>query len=212
MWLEAARNVDWEALGRGDCPEGTCLYVADVGDNQIDRADPAIYRLPEPPPVSDTVSADRLPVRYPDGPRDVEALFALPGEELYLVTKGRQHTVTLYRYPPPLRPDEQVTLQEVQRFGDGPRDLSRQVTGASADPAGRIVAVRTYGNLVFHRVEQGRLVRIPRGQVNLTTLREAQGEAVAVGPDGRVALMSEAGPLGNAGGLRFLRCPGVGAG
>jgi hypothetical protein len=40
----------------------------------------------------------------------------------------------------------------------------------------------------------------------LRTLQEPQGEGVAVGEDGLIALTSEAGPAGQRGSLAVLRC------
>ena len=59
-----------------------------------------------------------------------------------------------------------------------------------------MVAVRTYQSLRFYRVEGRRLSPLDGGVVNLRPLQEIQGEAVALGPDGTVALTSEGGPLG----------------
>jgi hypothetical protein len=144
-------------------------------------------------------------MRLPDGARDIEALFVLPGERIHLVTKGRRHPLTVYRYPPPLRPDT-VTLEEVQQLSDGPRSLLAQVTGASASADGSLVAVRTYQSLEFFTVVADTLARRPNGVVNLRPLEEIQGEAVALGPDGLVVLTSEGGPLGGPPSMRILRC------
>lgn len=206
------RLSDWEDLDVGACATaGSCLYLADTGDNGERRPDGnvRILRTAEPsvrPGVTGLVSAlDAFPVRLPDGPRDVEALFVLPDEAVYLVTKGANHPVTVYRYPGALRPDI-VTLEEVQRLTDGPEPLLNRVTGASASPDGSWVAIRTYQALRFYRPEDGRLVPVEGGLVNLRTLREIQGEGVGVGPDGLVALTSEGGPLGGPPSMRLLRC------
>ena len=62
-------------------------------------------------------------VRYrmalPDGPRDIEAMYVLPTDQVFFVTKGRNHPVTIYRYPLPLRSGDVVTLEEVQRLTTG---------------------------------------------------------------------------------------------
>lgn len=50
------------------------------------------------------------------------------------------------------------------------------------------------------------LARRANGIVNLRTLQEIQGEAVALGPDGLVVLTSEGGPLGGPASMRLLRC------
>lgn len=200
---------DWEDMELAPCGEGhSCLYFADTGDNQERRPDGSarIVRVTEPDPEDPgPLEADVFPVRLPDGARDVEALFVLPGERVHLVTKGRRHAVTVYRYPGPLRADT-VTLEEVQRLSNGPRSLLDQVTGASASEDGSVVAVRTYQALELFEVRADTLARRPSGVVNLRSLQEIQGEAVALGPDGLVALTSEGGPLGGPASMRLLRC------
>lgn len=121
--VSGARNVDWEDMelapcaatgddgGGGQRSGKDCLYIADTGDNRLRRDDAAIYRVPEPAP-GDTVTApaERFPVRFPDGPRDVEALYILPGGTVHLVSKGRGHPIAIYRYPPPLRAGEHIAI------------------------------------------------------------------------------------------------------
>ena len=47
--LDGATNVDWEDIAAAPCPDGSpCLYVADVGDNNFQRREIAIYRFKEP--------------------------------------------------------------------------------------------------------------------------------------------------------------------
>lgn len=200
---------DWEDMEIAACGErGSCLYFADTGDNQERRADGSarIVRVAEPDPDQPgPLEADVFPIRLPDGPRDIEAMFVLPGERVHLVTKGRQHALTVYRYPGPLR-SETVTLEEVQRLSSGPRSLLDQVTGASASDDGSVVAVRTYQALELFEVLADTLARRPNGMVNLRSLQEVQGEAVALGPDGLVVLTSEGGPLGGPASMRMLRC------
>ena len=200
---------DWEDMEVADCAGGgACLYFADTGDNEERRAAGSIriVRVREPRPAAPgPLDADVFPIRLPDGPRDIEALFVLPGEGVHLVTKGRQHPLTVYRYPPPLRPDT-VILEEVQRLSSGPMSLLSQVTGASASADGGLVAIRTYQALEFFDVVADTLARRVNGIVNLRTLQEIQGEAVALGPEGLVVLTSEGGPLGGPASMRLLRC------
>ncbi|MBU6365818.1 MAG: hypothetical protein KJT01_06365 [Gemmatimonadetes bacterium] len=116
-------EADWEAVGGGPCPAGHCLVVGDVGDNLARRTSVRLLRLPEPPvadapmAAADTAgdtesgaasSADRvevLAVRYPDGARDVEALYVAPDTSVWLVTKRpiwwalRGRPARLYRVP-----------------------------------------------------------------------------------------------------------------
>lgn len=211
VWRIRPRLRDWEDIEAGPCePHGDCLYLADTGDNEERRpaGDARIARIAEPTVGAaggGELAAEIFPIRFPDGPRDVEALYVLPGERLFVVTKGRSHPVTVYAYPPPLRADT-VTLREVQRLGADAAGLPDQVTGASASPEGDVVAVRSYQALEFFLVDGDTLARGEDGSVNLRPLRESQGEAVGLGPDGLVVLTSEAGFFARAPGMNLLRC------
>lgn len=216
--VSGAENVDWEDLDIAQCEQGSCLYISDTGDNAERRPEVRLYRVPEPAPDAGvTAPADVFPLRLPDGPRDIEAAFVIPPEQLYFVTKGRNHRVALYRYPGPLPEGPPgsirapVTLERVQYLTRRSPFMPRHVTGAGATDDGSIVAVRTYETLLFYRWDAGRLVPIRGGFVSLRSVREQQGEAVALLPGNRVVLTSEAGPLGERGSMIFLRCsiPGV---
>ena len=117
---------DPEDLAAAPCPEGSCLYLADIGDNYAERDTLVVLRAVEPDPGAGTVAAERFLLRLPGGARDAEAIFVLPGEELFVVGKGSEHPVALYRYPGALRPDSVVTLEEVQRLSETARVLPRQ--------------------------------------------------------------------------------------
>jgi hypothetical protein len=210
--VPGARNRDWEDLAVGPCDDGHCLYIGDVGDNREARTDPAIYRVPEPAPDDhSTAPADRFPVRFPHGPRDVEAIYLLPGERLFLVTKGRNHRVEVYRVPAPLdRPGEPLELERIQRLTRISPALPRHVTGGASTPDGKLVAIRTYETLALYRPDaDGRLDEISGTRVNLRHLREPQGEAVAFLPGNRIVLTSEAGLFGDIPTMAFLTCPGM---
>ena len=197
--------TDWEDIATSSCAGGkSCLYLADTGDNLERRSagEVSIRRLEEPDldslnfratlnqqiPEFDT---DVFPVRLPDGPRDIEALLVLPGEDIYVSTKGRNGPVAIYRYPPPLRPDT-VTLELVQELSPGARVIPRQVTGGSVSPEGDILALRTYESLQFFEFVADTLVPIKDGHIDLRSLLEAQGEGIAIGPGGLLVLTSEA--------------------
>ena len=87
-------------------------------------------------------------MRLPDGPRDIEALLVLPGEDIYVITKGRNGPVAVYRYPSPLRPDT-VNLELVQELSPGARVIPRQVTGGSVSPEGDVLASVSYTHLTL---------------------------------------------------------------
>ncbi len=207
--VTGAAAFDWEDLATGPCDGGgSCLWIGDIGNNHRNRDTVSIYSVPEPRPGDRaTARAVRFSVRYPDRAWDAEALFVLPGPRLYVVTKGIDHPVTVYRYPGAPTPDTLVTLQEVQRLSAGPVALPDQVTAAVATPDGRWVAVRTYTALQLYRVGgDGRLTpALDSAGVDLSPLAEPQGEGLGYGGHGRFYLTSERG-LDTVAPLSRLRC------
>lgn len=207
--LVGARNEDWEDVALGPCPAGECLYLADIGDNRARRGEVVIYRIPEPRAADTALRAERFPARYPGGAgRDAEALFVLPDTSVYILTKGREAPVALFRYPGSLRAGEVVELEHLRDLTPGPLPHADRVTAAAASPSGRWVAVRTYSTLmIFRREELLRSPGRPRAlTTDLTTLGEPQGEGVALGDDGLVVLTSEGGSKHAPATLMRLRC------
>lgn len=205
--VEGARNLDWEDLDVGPCPGGSCLFVADVGDSGRKAKDPvAIYRIRLPDPAATrTASAERFEAVFPGGHRDTEAAFVLPDGSLYLVNKGNRHPVDLWRWPTPLA-EGAVELQRVRGLAPEPDQPGDRVTGASASPDGRWVAVRTYGRLAFYRTPDLLGGGGAAFTMDLTPLGEPQGEAVALADDGTVLLTSESGADGLPPRAAVLRC------
>lgn len=205
--VEGARARDWEDLALGPCPSGLCLHVADTGDGNAQRPEIGVYRLPEPDPGDErSHTAEHFPARYPDGPRDAEALFVTGEGEFYLVTKGRAEPAELYRYPRPLRPGEVVTLEFVRNISGGPLPLEEQVTGASASPSGELVAIRSYKRLRIWRTTELLAGGGPQLTADLYPLGEVQGEAVALLDNGGVVVTTEGGFPGAAGMVAVLAC------
>src|SRR5215212_2800505 len=85
--VAGAELIDWEDVSIGRCDNGSCLYIADIGDNDARRSSIKLYRMPEPAAHEKARQADGMDVRYPDGPHDAEAMFVLPDNNLYVITK-----------------------------------------------------------------------------------------------------------------------------
>ena len=200
---------DWEDVAMGPCADGHCLYLGDVGDNGRSRRAPiSLVVVPEPQPgARQTASARVYRAEFPQGRgQDVEAMFVLPDGRVYLITKGNDEAVQLYRWPTPLHEQGRATLERVRELAPQPGQTGDRVTGASASPDGRWVAVRTYAQLNIFRTEDLLAGGDPTLRVDLFPLGEGQGEGVALTSDGRVVLVSESGSRYVPGTAALLRC------
>lgn len=204
-----AANVDWEAVSVGSCPQGTCVYIGDVGDNGERRSEVTIYRVVEPVvrnPERVTVSGvETLRLRYPTQSHDVEAMGVTPDGNLLLVTKGRSAGVLVYQVDAAawsqagaVTATRTDSLPIVPQGGTG-----RLVTDLALTTDGTRLVVRTYRDLfVFDRAADGRLT--PSHACDIVG-REPQGEGVAWLPDGRLLLVSERG-LFQRGTVNIVSC------
>lgn len=86
--VEGLRAVDPEDLSLGPCAgDQTCLFLGDIGDNLARRTHIEIAVL-----VEEAFGASASPyrlvrARYPDGPRDAEAMAVHPNGDLYILSK-----------------------------------------------------------------------------------------------------------------------------
>lgn len=203
---------DWEDIDVGPCPQGSCVYIADIGDNNATRRDVVIYRVTEPEAGAGTsAAAEAMRVTYPDGPRDAEALIVLPNGNLFIVSKGERGPVALYRVPATFRNGESSQLERVATItegnGNGGVPRPNRITGAGASPDGRWIALRTLDAVAFYPAANftaGNLREALRFDVR--GIKEPQGEGVAFGSDGAVWLASEGGGKKRPGSIVKLEC------
>jgi hypothetical protein len=206
--VTGAENQDWEDIAAGPCPAGSCLYIADTGNNEGARRSVHVYRVAEPAPnATSTAPAERITLRYPGTAHDSEAMFVLPDGGLYLVTKGRRELVEVYRAPAPLRAGAEVVLQRVGRLSPAEPGRINQVTGAAATPDGERIVIRTYTGLYLFRTADLLRGDTPAAErVDLAPLGEPQGEAVEIRADGTVLLTSESPGQGDPAVMARLAC------
>jgi hypothetical protein len=200
---------DWEDMAIARCPTGNCLYLGDVGDNGRSRRTPLSLVVVPEPRVGMRVSEPATVYRaeFPEGEaEDVEAMFVLPDGSVYLITKGNDDPVRLYRWPSPLSEQGRARLQRVRELAPRPGQTGDRVTGASASPSGEWVAVRTYAQLSIFRTEALLNGGEPVARIDLMSLGEGQGEGVALADDGQVVLVSESGSRYLPGTAAMLRC------
>lgn len=86
--MSGVTQIDFEAISAGP---NNKLWVGDIGDDTASRSTVQVYRLKEPLTLADaTVTSTRFTLRFPDGPRNAEALMVHPVTgRLYVVSKGR---------------------------------------------------------------------------------------------------------------------------
>ena len=193
--VEGARLEDWEDIESAPCASGNCLFIGDIGDNDARRSFVTIYRVAEPSRgATATAPVVAMNARYPDGPRDAEALFVLAGD-VYVVTKGRTGPIELYRWP---RNETSGTgvLVKLKELLPKPRSSGDRITSASASPDGKRVAIRTYDTLYIFSASSlvsGSSATEPLVTFDLSGLKEPKGEGLTLSDDGTVWLSSEAG-------------------
>ena len=192
------RTRDWEDVSAGRCASGNCLYVADIGDNALERRRIMIHRVPEPALAdATTATPEAFSATYSDGRHNAEAMFVV-GDDLFIVTRDRSGG--LYRSTAPAAGGE-IEFTPIARLG-----LS-VVTDAEASPDESSVVVRTSHEAVFYRTAE--LIRgtvAPYLIVPLDGLREPQGEAVAMDARGMLYLASDGRSWRRSGRLLTLRC------
>jgi len=161
--VRGARNVDWEDMAVGPGPGGKFgpyLYLGDIGDNARRRTDCVVYRIQEPkvggtraqitkqtPRMSEGATL-RLPFRYPDGPRDAEALLVHSRTgAIYIVSKEPSGRAGVYKFPARqpsgTKPAMLVRVGTVMITGEQ-HPFPNVVTGGDIAPDGRKVILCTY--------------------------------------------------------------------
>jgi hypothetical protein len=179
--LAGVEARDWEAVAVGRDDRGRpALFAGDIGDNLGAWPWVTVWRVAEPARLRDAaVRAERYRLRYPDGPRNAEALLVDPrSNRLYVASKDEAGGV-LYRAPAELRGDRVNLLRRVGR-------VPALVTDGAFSPDGRLLVLRDYGAAHLYRASGGRLATV-------ALPFQPQGESVAFSADGRSLLAGSEG-------------------
>jgi hypothetical protein len=187
--------TDVEAVAVGPCPEGSCLWLADVGDNLRRRSQVQLLRIVEP----ESLAPRPLPVEvlhfaYADGPQDAESLVVEPGTgRLFVLTKPLDALAHVYRVDAPgaVKPGKAVRVATLPARG-----LSqRAATGASLSGDGTRLLVRSYfGAWEWARPGAKRLEEVLAAKPReVPAPSQQQAEAIAWLPDGSGYLLGSEG-------------------
>ncbi len=199
--VSGVQNTDWESLAGFRRGGRDWLLVADTGDNGGLRRTLQLHVFAEPGsgPPQPIVPAWSIVFRWPDGPRDCEAVAVDSNSNQVLLVSKKRQPPELFAVPLGMADGVRTArllgrLAGVPRTasGNGPptpdQRMAHWVTGLDLSPDGRQLAVLTYSEvLLYARRDQEpwatAITRAPR-IVPLPTLLP-QAEAIAWSADGQ---------------------------
>ena len=197
--VQNAESNDWEDIAAYKDKDGKCfIYIGDIGDNELQFGDHAVYRIAEPviqasdsrsdrkSPLS-TEAADAVRFKYPDMKQNAETLVVQPiTGSIYVLTKRIAGPSGVYRIKPDFGNPETQKAQIIAEISV-PSIPNGVLTGGDISPDGKGVIVCDYA--------QGYELTLPE---NASTFDEIwlqkpevvdlgdrkQGEAVCYNADG----------------------------
>ncbi|MEY2441539.1 MAG: hypothetical protein QOJ46_965, partial [bacterium] len=185
--LAGAAAFDWEDIAAGH----RTLWIGDIGDNLARRESVFVYRIAEPrvggdAPATTTAHASAIELRYPDGPRDAEALLRDPvSGALVIVSKSATGRSGIYVASRP-SPGGATTMRRRGRLRLG---AGEEVTAGDVSADGRTIVLRTYTSAFAWTRRPGESVAAALRRrpctVGARLLAEGQGESLALVADGR---------------------------
>lgn len=179
--VKKARNEDWEDLAAGPCAARSCLYIADTGDNDLERIESVIYRVVEPDlaaAAEPSLASERFPFRYTDGPHDVEAMLVHPSTGVVtLVTKEESGPAGVYELT---LPSAGETGSAIKRGEVEPPEGDNEITGGAIHPEATGLLLRTKTHLFYYAMEPGQSAAeaISGSGCSIPVADERRGEAV----------------------------------
>ena len=173
--MEGAKNIDWEDLASFELGGQQYLLVADTGDNGGRRKDFVLHVFEEPQDLAGGTlrPAWSIRARWPDGPRDCEAVAVDTAAGQVLLVSKKRSPPELFALPlaRPASSSPARDWREARRIGrlaqvpQASADLQRtdprlaklfpHVTAADLAPDGLTLAVLTYGSVLFYRRSPG---------------------------------------------------------
>lgn len=168
--VEGADNQDWEDLASFELDGRRYLLLADTGDNGGRRRGFSLHVFEEPAELANgrLKPAWTIRARWPDGPRDCEAVAVDAAAGQVLLISKKRVPPELFSLPLADPRGAVVEARRIGRLAGVPQvgeELRRkdpklaalfsQVTAADIAPNRRSLAVLTYGSVLFYRRGEG---------------------------------------------------------
>ncbi len=194
FYLEGANNRDWEAIGMATFPEGSFIYVGDIGDNNANYPDYTIYRVPEPeitastPKTNTLKNVQKISYKYSDGARDAEAILIDQNtKDIYIISK-REDKKRLYRLPYPQSYTQTITAEFVQELTTFSMGSGQQfyLTDSNVSVDNQEIIIKSYFQIFHWRRAANETIpnALKRNPTILPYGLEPQGEGVSFAHDG----------------------------
>jgi len=167
--LEGVTKTDWEDIAAFRLDERDYLLIADTGDNGGLRRTLQLHIVEEPAELENArlKPAWSIAFRWPDGPRDCEAVAVDAANGRVLLISKKRRPPELFALP--LRPAAGLrtairigalagvprAAAEISRRDPQAARLQGQVTAADLSPDGRTLAVMTYHDLLLYPRREG---------------------------------------------------------
>lgn len=202
--LEGATNRDWEAISMAQFPEGSYIYVGEIGDNNAAHPESAIYRVPEPDITATTAqyvtlkNVQKISFKYPDGPRDAECfLIDQVSKDIFIISK-RENSKRLYKLSYPQSYTQTTTAEFIQEltFSANPGTPS-YITDGNVSVDNQEIIIKNYLQIFHWRRNANETIpeALKRTPTTLPYTAEPQGEGVCFSQNNSgYYTISETGP------------------
>lgn len=208
--IAGIRATDWEDIAAFEWQGRPALLIADVGDNRSERLTVTLYAVSDPGREGRPKLLWQLDFRYPDQPRDCEAVAVDAADHSVLLLSKRENPKHLYRLALPTHepPIGVATAELLGEISTVPQPnafdhLSNPVqahffgmpTALDLSPDGRSLLVLTYKNALHWRrsADQSWLDALSAAPQIITLPFLRQAEALAVAADGQSMFVSSEG-------------------
>lgn len=176
---------DFEDMAAGPGPDGApWLYLGDIGDNQLERAQLVVHAFPEPDALGDQdVETTALALRYPDAPHNAETLlFDSRDNRLLVLTKEPSGETRIYSADAHASAAQELVLEGSLSFGQGDLSGDPELTGGDISADGNTIVLRTTADVFAWTRSSGQSLAEALAETPCLapTPAEAQGESIAL--------------------------------